>query len=65
MEYNRILVLAVGSQIMIDVLKRFTYLDKCFVDHGGDFIWARNGIYCKCHDVDQVKRCLVDKNSTE
>ena len=47
---NRVVVCGVGNTYMERVLKK-TYHANPFVCHGGDFIWARDGKYCKCHHV--------------
>ena len=59
--YRKISILGVESPLLVKILNRYTFLGKCFVDHGGDFLWARDGNYCKCHYVDQMTRRLIDK----
>lgn len=47
-EIIRIAVYGVESHKMINCLRKIIYNGIPFINHGGDFLWARDGNYCKC-----------------
>lgn len=48
---RKIGILAVESAIMINCLKKITFDGYVFFDHGGDFLYAKDHNYCKCHKI--------------
>ena len=59
-------ILAVGTQCMENCLRKIMFNGYPFMCHGGDFIYAKDLNYCKCHHIvndNGTIRFVRNKNS--
>jgi len=60
--FERISIVGCTSHNIYDCLGKFKFEDSHipFFNHGGDFIWQKDGKYCKCHFYDAKNNKVVE-----